>query len=191
MAAQLGLDSVEELEAAIDSMEGIAEDGGEVEQDNLAREARIRAAYLDWCKKYKKEPEEERFKVFSENFLVMEKYAKDMGKEMNLNQYADMTEKEYQESQVLVKKPAATPKAAPPSPTPQASVVDEDELRKQREEERKKREEELEKAEKKRQEEKAKMIAAQLKAREAAAKEEAARRAAAAPSGRDRRRRSR
>eukprot|EP00977_Amphora_coffeiformis_P004059 scaffold806_cov142-Amphora_coffeaeformis.AAC.2 len=77
LAKKLGLNSVEELEAALDSMEGIAEDGGEVEQDNLAREARVRAAYLDWCKQYKKEPQEDRFKVFSENFLVMEKYAKE------------------------------------------------------------------------------------------------------------------
>ena len=93
MAAQLGLDSVEELEAAIDSMEGIAEDGGEVE--NIAREARVRSAYLDWCKEYRKQPDESRFPTFSSNYLEMEVFAAEAGKEMALNEYADCTEEEY------------------------------------------------------------------------------------------------
>lgn len=83
------------MEKAIDTMEGIAEDGGEIEPDNIAREARIRSAYLDWCKEFGKEQDEERFKVFSDNFLTMEKFAKETGKEMSLNQYADCTEEEY------------------------------------------------------------------------------------------------
>ena len=44
----LGLESVEELEVALDSMEGIAPDGGELETSNIAREARVRDAYLNW-----------------------------------------------------------------------------------------------------------------------------------------------
>mmetsp|Transcript_113261 Transcript_113261/g.222092 ORF Transcript_113261/g.222092 Transcript_113261/m.222092 type:complete len:476 (+) Transcript_113261:75-1502(+) len=95
LAAQLGLGSVEELEAAIDSMDGIAPDGGALEGDNLAREARVRSAYLDWCKEYKKEPDEARFQQFSINFLDMEEFAKESGKEMTLNEYADCTEEEY------------------------------------------------------------------------------------------------
>jgi hypothetical protein len=89
------MDSVEELEAAIDAMQGIAEDGGEAEPDSLAREARIRSAYLDWCKEQGKEADEARFKVFEYNFLSMEEYAKESGKEMTLNKYADCTEEEY------------------------------------------------------------------------------------------------
>ena len=95
MAAQLGLESVDELEAALDSLEGIADDGGVLEGENLAREARIRSAYLDWCKEYGKEPIESRFVQFSSNFLEMEEYANENGKEMLLNEYADCTEEEY------------------------------------------------------------------------------------------------
>lgn len=95
LAEKLGLDSVEELEAAIDSMEGIAPDGGKLEGDNLAREARVRSAYLNWCKEYGKGPDESRFQQFSTNYLEMEEYAKETGKEMALNEYADCTEEEY------------------------------------------------------------------------------------------------
>lgn len=95
LAAQLGLESVEELEAAIDALEGIAPDGGVMEGDPLAREARVRSAYMDWCKEYGKEVDEKRFQQFSSNFLVMEEYAKESGKEMSLNEYADCTEEEY------------------------------------------------------------------------------------------------
>lgn len=95
MAAALGLESVEELEDAIDSMEGIASDGGLLEGDNLAREARVRSAYLEWCKEYGKESNEARFQQFSSNYLEMEEFAKESGKEMALNEYADCTEEEY------------------------------------------------------------------------------------------------
>ena len=95
MAAQLGLNSVEELEVALDSLEGIAPDGGELDTGDLAREARVRSAYLDWCKENGKEADESRFPTFSANYLEMEEYAKESGKEMLLNDYADCTEEEY------------------------------------------------------------------------------------------------
>lgn len=95
MAEKLGFDSVDDMESAIDAMEGIADDGGKIEADSMAREARVRSAYLDWCKEYGKEQDESRFKVFYDNFLVMEKFAKESGKEMSLNMYADCTEEEY------------------------------------------------------------------------------------------------
>lgn len=95
LAAQLGLDSIEELEAVIDSMEGISPDGTEMEGDNLAREARVRSAYLDWCKEFGKTADEGRFPQFMSNFLEMEEFASESGKEMVLNEYADFTEAEY------------------------------------------------------------------------------------------------
>ena len=49
LAKQLGMDSVEELEEALDAMEGIAADGGAIDTSDV-REARVRSAYLDWCK---------------------------------------------------------------------------------------------------------------------------------------------
>jgi hypothetical protein len=95
LAAQLGLDSVEELESIVDSMDGIAEDGGEL-QENLAREARVRASYMDWCKEFKKKQDEKRFQQFSANFLTMEDYANKSGEAMKLNEYADCTKEEYE-----------------------------------------------------------------------------------------------
>lgn len=90
---------MEELEAALDSLDGIAPDGGELDSENIAREARIRDAYLKWCKEFRKQPDESRFPTFSNNFLLMEQYAKETNKEMNLNQYADCTKEEYEEMQ--------------------------------------------------------------------------------------------
>jgi flagellar biosynthesis GTPase FlhF len=92
LAAVLGLASVDELEAAIDSMDGIADDGSEY---NMAREVRVRSAYLGWCKEYGKSPDESRFPTFSSNFLEMEAFAQSQGKQMALNEYADCTEAEY------------------------------------------------------------------------------------------------
>lgn len=99
LAKQLGLKSVEELEVALDSLEGIADDGGELEGENLSREARVRSAYLDWCKQYDKKPDEDRFPIFSFNYMAMEDYAKSSGKEVTLNAYADRTEEEYEKLQ--------------------------------------------------------------------------------------------
>ena len=95
----LGLESLEELEIALDSLEGIASDGGELDTENIAREARVRDAYLKWCRQYNKEPDESRFPTFSNNFLMLEQYAKESAKEMTLNQYADFTKEEYEAMQ--------------------------------------------------------------------------------------------
>jgi hypothetical protein len=94
LAAQLGLDSVDELELVIDQMEGISEEGV-LDSDNLAREARVRSAYLAWCKEYSKQPDESRFPQFYDNFLGMEEFAKESGKEMVLNEFADCTGKSF------------------------------------------------------------------------------------------------
>ena len=152
MAKTLGLESVEELEAALDSMDGIAEDGGELESDNIAREARVRSAYLGWCKDNGKKPDESRFPAFSNNFLTMENYSKETGKEMILNKYADFTEAEYKAMQQQ-QAAAASPKPPPPAAAAaekislsipfisKATVVDEEKTPEQIEAERKAREE--------------------------------------------------
>jgi len=101
----------------MDTMEGIAEDGSDL-TDGLAREARIRSAYLQWCKDNEKEPDEDRFPTFSSNFLAMEEYAAEAGKEMSLNAYADMTEEEYL---AATAQPEPVAKAAP-APAPVAKV---------------------------------------------------------------------
>jgi hypothetical protein len=121
LAKKLGMDSVEELEEAIDALEGIAPDGGELDSDEiaLAREARIRSAYAEWCKEYKKKQDESRFPAFSSNFLVMEEYAAANNKEMLLNEYADCTEADYEAMQ------QSKPKVVP-SKAAKAKVVEED-----------------------------------------------------------------
>lgn len=96
LAEALGLDSIEELEEAIDAIQGIDEEGVAVDTSD-AREIRVRAAYMDWCKEYGKQPDENRFPTFSSNFLAMEEYANENGREMVLNKYADCTEEEYRQ----------------------------------------------------------------------------------------------
>ena len=119
LAKKLGLESVEELEIALDALEGIAEDGGELEDGGeISREARVRSAYLEWCKDYDKEPDEGRFPQFSSNYLAMETYAKENDKEMTLNKFADCTEEEYIQ---ITQGGGAVP--APPAPAPAPAPV--------------------------------------------------------------------
>jgi hypothetical protein len=110
LAEKLGLGSVEDLEDAIDAMQGIAADGSELATENLSREARVRSAYLEWCKENGKTADESRFPQFSSNYLAMEEFSSKAGKEMVLNEYADCTEEEYASLSV---KPKAEKKAAP------------------------------------------------------------------------------
>jgi len=58
-------------------------------------ESPTRSAYVQWCKKYNKTPNETRFVTFASNYLIMEDYARENNKEMILNRYADCTEEEY------------------------------------------------------------------------------------------------
>ena len=88
------MSSVEELEDAIDAMEGFSDDGGALDTSDV-REARVRSAYMDWCKEYGRPIDEARFPTFSSNFLAMEEYSRENGREMVLNKYADCTEEEY------------------------------------------------------------------------------------------------
>ncbi len=60
-----------------------------------SNETRIRSAYIRWCQKYNKTPDDLRFLTFLSNFLAMEEYSRENNKEMNLNRYADCTEEEY------------------------------------------------------------------------------------------------
>lgn len=106
--------SIEEMEAALDAMEGIADDGGEL-TDNLAREARVRSAYLGWCKDFGKESDETRFQVFMSNFLAMEEYANESGKMMTLNKFADYTEEEYITATTAVAAPIIEEEPAAPT----------------------------------------------------------------------------
>jgi len=123
LAKQLGMNSIEELEDAIDAMEGYDTDGGAIDTSDV-REARVRSAYMDWCKEYGKTVDETRFPTFSSNFLAMEEYSRENGREMVLNKYADCTEEEYR---ILTEERAPAPviEEAKVVPAPAPVVVEE------------------------------------------------------------------
>merc|ERR1712071_678990 len=107
----------------------------------------------DWCKEFKKEVDEERFAVFSENFLVMEQYAKENGKDMVLNEYADCTQEEYtakmSPSPPTVEEVKAPETVAEPEPEPDTEAETQvDEIQEEKAEEITLDEPAIEKAEK-------------------------------------------
>ncbi len=161
----------------MDFLDGIDPEGVAMDDGDIAREARVRAAYMDWCKEYKKESDEVRFKQFFKNFLEMEEFSKDTGKEMVLNEFADYTEAEYTAMQNGETVPAVE------EPVAEETIVEEpvvDETSKAEEEAAAKAAEEAAAA--KAAEEAAAKAAADKAAEEAAAKkaaEEAAAKAAA------------
>lgn len=57
---------------------------------------RIQRAYREWCEYYGKIQDEKRFVVFAANFAAVDKYHKQTKKPLVLNEFADMTEEEYQ-----------------------------------------------------------------------------------------------
>lgn len=56
---------------------------------------RLTAEYENWCKAYGKEISDSRRKVFARNFLWAEEYSQESGVELEMNEHADLTEKEY------------------------------------------------------------------------------------------------
>jgi len=56
---------------------------------------RIRGVYAEWCVKHEKTFSEERLRVFSENLMQVEKYQKETGKVLKLNEHSDLTQAEY------------------------------------------------------------------------------------------------
>lgn len=92
LAAELGADGIEELEEAIDAAGEEGDDGADAE---AVASGRVREAYEGWCAKYGKEADEGRYPTFCANYLAMETYSRDKGREMFLNKYADCTQEEY------------------------------------------------------------------------------------------------
>lgn len=56
---------------------------------------RIESAYRDWCQYYGKEASEDRLRIFATNFLAVEKYHRETGVSLILNELADMTSDEF------------------------------------------------------------------------------------------------
>ena len=59
---------------------------------------RIKAAYRDWCQYYGKEYNENRLSTFSSNFLAVERYHRETGVSLILNELADMSSEEFQQN---------------------------------------------------------------------------------------------
>merc|ERR1712238_275811 len=59
-------------------------------------ELRIRSAYLDWCLEFSKKPDKVRIEQFKKNYLLLEGVAKEEGKDIKLNEYADFTAAEFE-----------------------------------------------------------------------------------------------
>lgn len=59
-------------------------------------EDRIRGAYKEWCEYYGRSEDEKRFQTFASNFIAVEKYHLQTNQSLVLNEFADMTDREYQ-----------------------------------------------------------------------------------------------
>lgn len=59
-------------------------------------EDRIRGAYKEWCEYYGRSQDEKRFQTFASNFIAVEKYHLQTNQSLVLNEFADMTDREYQ-----------------------------------------------------------------------------------------------
>ena len=80
---------------------------------------------MDWCREYGKVVDESRFPTFSSNFLAMEEYSRENGREMVLNKYADCTEEEYRsltEAPVAAVQSSTTAPAAAEADGPKVEV---------------------------------------------------------------------
>ena len=83
-------------------------DGNSSRQDPMAQDAssqgeevypeRIKAAYRDWCQYYGKEYNDSRLGTFASNFLAVERYHRETGVSLILNELADMTSEEFQQN---------------------------------------------------------------------------------------------
>ena len=54
-----------------------------------------RRRYTDWCKQYNKQYDESRFRVFADNLKAKEKYEKESGETVNMNEFSDLTPEEF------------------------------------------------------------------------------------------------
>lgn len=86
-------------------------------------EDRISVAYKEWCEYYGRAWDENRLSTFTSNFIAVEKYHQHTKKPLVLNEFADMTEREYEEYLGTVAQPIVAPEPEPePEPEPIGSM---------------------------------------------------------------------
>jgi hypothetical protein len=90
---------------------------------------RVKGAYIDWCKKYGKDMDDSRYKIFSGHYLAMEEQWGGTATEMKLNQYADCTVEERVRLKELESRNVSTatsmltaPETSNISPAPQTNA---------------------------------------------------------------------
>ena len=66
-----------------------------METEQFLTDDRIREAYREWCNYYERAYDEKRLKTFASNFVAVEKYHLHTNESLVLNEFADMTEREY------------------------------------------------------------------------------------------------
>eukprot|EP00980_Cylindrotheca_fusiformis_P011453 scaffold2654_cov126-Cylindrotheca_fusiformis.AAC.9 len=62
-----------------------------------AEHKKFQEAYQQWCQTYNKEMDPSRLEIFSYHHLLAEQYLEETGTVLQLNEYADRTEEEYQQ----------------------------------------------------------------------------------------------
>ena len=79
------------MDDVLGALEALTAGLGESELKIVSGDERIRSIYEEWCHENKKEIDETRYVIFSENFLNMEA----LGKSLELHDWFDRTEEEY------------------------------------------------------------------------------------------------
>jgi hypothetical protein len=67
----------------------------EIQEEEAEMDAYVRSEYKAWREQYNKPPDEERYKVFKNNFLKTMKIFEETGKFTALNEHGDMTREDY------------------------------------------------------------------------------------------------
>jgi hypothetical protein len=67
------------------------------ENETFIVEDRIREVYREWCQYYGRPSDEKYLKTFASNFIAVEQYHRQTKQSLVLNEFADMTERDYQQ----------------------------------------------------------------------------------------------
>ncbi|CAJ1942716.1 unnamed protein product [Cylindrotheca closterium] len=95
------------------------------EYDALTAESDIDTykIYEDWCNEFGVKADANRYGIFLANYKSMKSYAKQTGKNLKLNKFADWTKAEAENGKKAEPKPAAQPQSAEPTKTPAATPI--------------------------------------------------------------------
>jgi hypothetical protein len=96
------------------------------ENETFVVEDRIREVYREWCQYYGRPYDEKYLKTFASNFIAVEQYHRQTKQSLVLNQFADMTERDYQQYLAMdsnADRMQQPPNIEPPIPQSQTQQV--------------------------------------------------------------------